>query len=134
MLTSDCPGSPEIKETLQVIADRTGAKFAMLVGSDGFLHACSGHHDRFTVECLASAIRDGEVWQHETGSTSDQPRVFVDVFTFEDVARLYIRRIAGDRLIVTAFDMYDGQTGIVHMGVEPERPHLCASADEKDST
>ena len=125
MLTSDCPGSVELKRMLQETADRVGAKFAMLVGSDGTPEACSGHHDRFTIECFASAVGDPEVWQREIGPTPDQTQVYIDAFTAQEMARLYVRRITGDRYLVTAFDLDDAMGGRARIGGAPNRPHLC---------
>ena len=128
MLTSDCPGSVELKQMLQEAADRVGAKFAMLVGSDGSLKACSGHHDRFTVECFAGVVTDSDVWRQEIGPTPDQTRVYVDSFTAEEMARLYIRRLTGEHFLVTAFELDDGDVGIGCIGSDSDLPSLNAAA------
>ncbi len=128
MLTSDCPGSAELKQMLQETADRVGATLAMLVTSDGCLEACSGHHDLFTVESIASDAAQTDRWQYENDRSPEQARVYVDTCTEEDLARLYVHRITGERYLVTVFERDDGDVGTACIGSDPDAPSLDVAA------
>jgi hypothetical protein len=109
MLTSDCPGSIELKRMLREMADRVGAQFAMLVDPDGELKGCGGAEDRYTAETLAHVAGHALEFQHLQVGSNDV-MAFVDVCGPNETVRLYGRRITSDYVVVTVFD-YDDTSG-----------------------
>ena len=131
MLTSDCPGSVELKRMLREVSDRVGARFAMLVGPGGELKGCGGVEDRYTAETLAHMAGHAvELNQLQAGS--GDLTAFVDVFCPNETVRLYARRIGPNHLIVTVFDEDDAAGSSVATARAPAVPSLDAYVAQLD--
>ena len=92
-----------LSDVLGTIARRVGADRALLSSASGRVHAAVGFTDPTDASVLAASVCGAGALARSLAHQT-RPDAFVELAVPDHEARVYARRIVGDRILVTVFD------------------------------